>query len=264
MTHGNTLTSKGTFQRFVQAIKDHGFVASPYPVILTLENHCSPKGQAKIAETLKTILKDALVTGADMTPAALKYKVLIRDKVHSTSEEKEDDDDTNWDRSLDSLVTIRNQKTKLSDLETTSTNGVQITSSSWSESKLRAAPNPEAIKTWCETRLARIYPSGYRIDSSNYDPCFAWSLGCQIVALNCQVTTPSKARPVWLSQGKFLANSGAGYVLKTETVPRVVRVTVHSARGWRGGWGFEKRPDIYAMVSVSAEIKYSFRPGHVK
>jgi hypothetical protein len=39
VTHGGTLTSTVTFRDCVKAVSRHAFHASPYPVILTIENH---------------------------------------------------------------------------------------------------------------------------------------------------------------------------------------------------------------------------------
>ena len=41
-----------------------------------------------------------------------------------------------------------------------------------------------------ERQFVRTYPSGLRIDSSNYDPHPMWNNGIQMVALNVQ--TPGK------------------------------------------------------------------------
>ena len=41
VTHGGTLTSAITFQECVATIAEHGFATSDYPIILTLENHCT-------------------------------------------------------------------------------------------------------------------------------------------------------------------------------------------------------------------------------
>ena len=43
--HGGTLTSRLKFRDAVQAVKEHGFVTSKFPVIITLENHCSVRFQ---------------------------------------------------------------------------------------------------------------------------------------------------------------------------------------------------------------------------
>lgn len=39
--HGHTLTSKILFRDAVEAINKDAFTSSPYPVILSIENHCS-------------------------------------------------------------------------------------------------------------------------------------------------------------------------------------------------------------------------------
>ncbi|XP_038610099.1 1-phosphatidylinositol 4,5-bisphosphate phosphodiesterase delta-3 isoform X2 [Tachyglossus aculeatus] len=85
--HGHTLTSKIRFRDVVQAVRDHAFTASPYPVILSLENHCGPEQQATMARHLRTILGDMLVTETldgrvpkELPSPELKGKVLIKAK----------------------------------------------------------------------------------------------------------------------------------------------------------------------------------------
>lgn len=39
-----------------------------------------------------------------------------------------------------------------------------------------------------QRNILRVYPAGTRIDSSNYNPVLAWNHGCQMVALNMQVS----------------------------------------------------------------------------
>ncbi|KAH0627635.1 hypothetical protein JD844_003649 [Phrynosoma platyrhinos] len=60
--------------------------------------------------------------------------------------------------------------------------------------------------------LSRIYPAGWRTDSSNYNPVDMWNVGCQIVALNFQ----SKGVEMDVHQGRFQDNGLCGYVLKPE------------------------------------------------
>lgn len=62
--------------------------------------------------------------------------------------------------------------------------------------------------------LTRTYPAGSRMDSSNYNPLLAWSMGCQMVALNFQTSDP----PLILNDGMFRQNSGCGYLLKPPSV----------------------------------------------
>ncbi len=61
--------------------------------------------------------------------------------------------------------------------------------------------------TW---RLLRLYPDGFRQDSSNANPVHAWNFGIQMAALNHQNDDDMMA----LCHGKFLDNGGCGYILK--------------------------------------------------
>ncbi|KFO15422.1 1-phosphatidylinositol 4,5-bisphosphate phosphodiesterase zeta-1, partial [Balearica regulorum gibbericeps] len=71
------------------------FQASDYPIVLSLENHCSCKQQEVMADYLESILGDKLITSAiDDTeftqlpsPEALKFKILIKNKKVGTIEE---------------------------------------------------------------------------------------------------------------------------------------------------------------------------------
>ncbi|NXS76515.1 PLCD3 phosphodiesterase, partial [Pandion haliaetus] len=60
--HGHTLTSKILFRDVIESIRDYAFKQSPYPVILSLENHCGLEQQATMARHMKAILGDMLLT----------------------------------------------------------------------------------------------------------------------------------------------------------------------------------------------------------
>ncbi|NXD80803.1 PLCZ1 phosphodiesterase, partial [Halcyon senegalensis] len=93
--HGHTLTSKILFRSVIQVIEKYAFVASDYPVILSLENHCSPKQQEVMADYLESILGDKLLTSTIgdtvftqlPSPEALKFKILVKNKKVGTIEE---------------------------------------------------------------------------------------------------------------------------------------------------------------------------------
>ncbi|NXM96949.1 PLCZ1 phosphodiesterase, partial [Sylvia borin] len=94
--HGHTLTSKIPFRSVICVIDKYAFMSSAYPLVLSLENHCSPKQQEVMADCLKTILGDKLLSSpiggeVDMTrlpsPEALKFKVLIKNKKVGTLEQ---------------------------------------------------------------------------------------------------------------------------------------------------------------------------------
>ncbi|XP_039174787.1 1-phosphatidylinositol 4,5-bisphosphate phosphodiesterase zeta-1-like isoform X2 [Crotalus tigris] len=86
--HGHTLTSKITFQNVINVIHKHAFEASDYPIILSLENHCSPPQQERMAAHLLDILRDTLCTTTIdnavptelPSPEQLKLKILIKNK----------------------------------------------------------------------------------------------------------------------------------------------------------------------------------------
>lgn len=85
---------------------------------------------------------------------------------------------------------------------------------SFDESKARKiCSNPVMREKWIEfnnSHLSRVYPSGKRVDSSNFSPITGWSAGCQLMAINFQ--TPDVARR--LNDGRFRQNGNCGYVLK--------------------------------------------------
>ncbi|KYR02620.1 phosphoinositide-specific phospholipase C [Tieghemostelium lacteum] len=59
--HGGTLTSQIKFSHVLEAIKLHAFSRSPYPVILSLEIHCSVGQQNVMAKHLREILGSLIV-----------------------------------------------------------------------------------------------------------------------------------------------------------------------------------------------------------
>ncbi|XP_065069326.1 1-phosphatidylinositol 4,5-bisphosphate phosphodiesterase zeta-1-like isoform X1 [Rhopilema esculentum] len=97
--HGYTFTSKILFKDVIAAIKEHAFCSSPYPLILSLENHCSIDQQKVMAKHLVKILGDLLFAepideslASLPSPESLKYKILLKGKKLSMEKEKDDDD----------------------------------------------------------------------------------------------------------------------------------------------------------------------------
>ncbi|XP_032876257.1 1-phosphatidylinositol 4,5-bisphosphate phosphodiesterase gamma-1-like isoform X2 [Amblyraja radiata] len=85
--HGHTLTSKIKFLDVLYTIKDHAFVTSEYPIILSIEDHCSVVQQRNMASYFKKVFGDMLLTkpvdiNADELPSPnqLKKKILIKHK----------------------------------------------------------------------------------------------------------------------------------------------------------------------------------------
>lgn len=85
--HGYTLTSKILFKDVITAIKNYAFKTSPYPVIISLENHCTLDQQKTMAKHMKHILGDKMllmpVEGRLKefpSPEQLKGKILVKGK----------------------------------------------------------------------------------------------------------------------------------------------------------------------------------------
>ncbi|XP_034723097.1 1-phosphatidylinositol 4,5-bisphosphate phosphodiesterase eta-1 isoform X2 [Etheostoma cragini] len=347
--HGYTLTSKIPFKSVIETINKYAFINNQFPVILSIENHCSIQQQKKIAQYLRDIfgdkldVRDALSRDSKTLPSpqCLQGKILIKGKslpayLSADAEEGEVSDDDSADeieddfklkssngnghhqveshirKKLDSLLkesqigdkedtdsfsirallrathqglqknlrqsskgvlkksqsrsfitTLkqkRHSKSRLScqsvdkeddvqdrcggeaggqlnrggrkrktmKLSRDLSNLVVFTNSvasqeclnegtpgdvlSFSETRAQSLVNhrAEQFLAFNQRQLSRIYPSAYRIDSSNFNPQFYWNVGCQLVALNYQ----TEGRMMQLNRAKFMVNGGIGYVLK--------------------------------------------------
>uniref|UniRef100_A0A8C9RBM0 Phosphoinositide phospholipase C n=1 Tax=Scleropages formosus TaxID=113540 RepID=A0A8C9RBM0_SCLFO len=322
--HGYTLTSKILFKDVVETINKYAFIKNLYPVILSIENHCSVPQQKKMAQYLVEILGDKLdlsdvqmdESGRLPSPESLKGKILVKGKklpanIDENAEEgdvsdedsaDEMDDDCNSlhtfsgftkqvesvaKKKLDTLMKeskirdredpdnftvaalppeklneanpstnkrlgrsfmgsfskrkvrklrtvtlgvtrvglclLRKKKTMklsraLSDLvKYTKSVGVhdietQGEVSSLSETKAHQLiqQKPSQFVHFNQRQLSRIYPSSYRVDSSNYNPQPFWNTGCHLVALNYQ----TEGRVLQLNRAKFYSNGNCGYILK--------------------------------------------------
>ncbi|XP_017164372.1 1-phosphatidylinositol 4,5-bisphosphate phosphodiesterase beta-1-like isoform X2 [Poecilia reticulata] len=92
ITHGFTMTSEISFKEVIEAIAECAFKTSPFPVILSFENHVdSLKQQAKMAEYCRSIFGEALLidpldkypleAGVPLpSPQELLGKILIKNK----------------------------------------------------------------------------------------------------------------------------------------------------------------------------------------
>ncbi|XP_050405762.2 1-phosphatidylinositol 4,5-bisphosphate phosphodiesterase beta-1 isoform X2 [Patella vulgata] len=91
ITHGFTMCTDVPFKDVVEAIAESAFKTSEYPVILSFENHCSPKQQTKMAHYCRTIFGDMLLTTTfeeyPLEPEAplpllslMKRKILIKNR----------------------------------------------------------------------------------------------------------------------------------------------------------------------------------------
>ncbi|XP_078146865.1 1-phosphatidylinositol 4,5-bisphosphate phosphodiesterase delta-3-A-like [Centroberyx gerrardi] len=243
--HGHTLTSKVPFIEVIETINEYAFKASPYPLILSLENHCSVEQQAVMARQLRSILGNKLLTkplnGLEPnclpSPEALKGKILVKGKkervveesssssseLSSSEEEASRAEGKPRRKKDDKKPGVLKLSPELSELVVYSRSvpfkgfeqaakkpATDISSFSESDALHHVKDSGMYFVRHNNHQLSRIYPSGQRLQSSNFNPQEMWNGGSQIVALNFQ--TPGEQMD--LNQGRFLPNGLCGYILK--------------------------------------------------
>ncbi|KAK0149033.1 1-phosphatidylinositol 4,5-bisphosphate phosphodiesterase delta-3-A [Merluccius polli] len=270
--HGHTLTSKVPFLEVIETINEYAFKTSPYPLILSLENHCSGEQQVAMARHLRSILGNKLLTGpldglepgALPSPEALKGRILVKGKKEqiadgssSSSDLSSDEEGSQADKGGPKKA-VCNISPELSDL-VVYTRSVPFRGFSQAARKpatdMSSFSESEALRHVKETgvhfvrhnshQLSRVYPSGQRLQSSNFNPQEMWNGGCQIVALNFQ--TPGEQMD--LNQGRFLANGLCGYFLKPPFMCQ--KDATFNPENVGGGPGH--RPVLFTVRIISAQ-----------
>uniref|UniRef100_A0AAZ3NTB1 Phosphoinositide phospholipase C n=1 Tax=Oncorhynchus tshawytscha TaxID=74940 RepID=A0AAZ3NTB1_ONCTS len=231
--HGYTLTSKILFKDVIETVNKYAFTKNQYPVILSIENHCTVPQQKKMAEYLLEVLQDKVdLSTVNMnefrklpSPELLKGKVLVKGKklpanIDGDAEEGdvlrvkyqciEKGKTMRLSRALSDLVKYT-KSVRVHDIET------QAYMTSWQVSSLNEsivnqimALKPAQLVRLNQRQLLRVYPSNYRVDSSNFNPQPFWNAGCHMVALNYQ----TEGRMLELNRAKFSTNGNCGYLLK--------------------------------------------------
>jgi len=294
--HGHTITSKILFIDVIEAINEHAFKTSPYPVILSLENHCSLPVQDKMATMLIDVFGEKLVmpgykikNNTLPSPHDLRRKIIIKGK-RDNSDIADISAYDEWDECGEQIlqddqseyesVTTKFTTTKSKCIRThpnlsaitylDSINAKQLSADEIAELKCdvivslsegfmsQIFVNEDERNRWIaisKTRLCRVYPSGSRVTSSNYNPIFPWAIGFQCAALNYQ--TPCVQ--MHINDGKFRENLNSGYVLKPphllwDITPGPIRLTIHVISGQQlpkpGGASKGEVIDPYVVLSV--------------
>jgi len=235
--HGYTLTTKILFKDVIEACEKYGFVRSSYPLILSIENHCSLEQQEVMAKHLVNILGDKLHKeepddNADHLPSPfdLNNKVLVKAKRLPKNADAEDDIDDNDDDDDERDDAKKKKPAKVAKALSDLVNYIHAVHfpgfdakdtkyfhmSSFGESKTEGIlSDPQEARKFVEyntRQISRIYPGAKRQDSSNIQPFPSWAAGCQIVALNYQTDDQENL----LNRSWFSGNGGCGYVLKPE------------------------------------------------
>eukprot|EP00927_Polykrikos_kofoidii_P051279 TRINITY_DN45070_c0_g1_i1.p1 TRINITY_DN45070_c0_g1~~TRINITY_DN45070_c0_g1_i1.p1 ORF type:complete len:1496 (-),score=209.50 TRINITY_DN45070_c0_g1_i1:172-4659(-) len=234
--HGYSVTTEVLFEDVVQAIDDHAFVASVYPVILSIEQHCSALQRVRQAHIMTKVFGPRLLVPpwdekrgcldfsrvTEISPWSARGCFLVKSSLGCCERCK--NPLPVYDKCI-ALPTLKLSKKEKHELfsngdETQpfeNPNGQERSVchvSSMTAGKvltLREAAGEEALRVWNAYFLSRAYPEGTRIGSGNVDPMPLWSCGVQMVALNYQ--TPDSG--LQLNDGLFRSyNGGCGYVLK--------------------------------------------------
>ena len=261
--HGGTLTPKINFVDIIKTIKVFlNFHPDTYPIVLSFENHCSIPYQQVMAGQLTEILGNSLYVpneaslfGKLPSPNSLRGMVVIKgrrpDGTEADQYDSDDESDTEEGTSSSSLGDFATElqaarakvvkygvAPELASL--TLFHGHKLESfdqsirtltyymHSFSENKVRNKCRHKQSAQWTvynQSHMSRTYPAGSRLDSSNYNPMLAWSVGCQMVALNFQ----TQDQFLRLNDGRFRQNGNCGYVPKPSTLMRKDDVS-HTSR----------------------------------
>uniref|UniRef100_A0A2K5EL29 1-phosphatidylinositol 4,5-bisphosphate phosphodiesterase n=1 Tax=Aotus nancymaae TaxID=37293 RepID=A0A2K5EL29_AOTNA len=253
ITHGFTMTTEISFKEVIEAIAECAFKTSPFPILLSFENHVD------------------LDSGVPLpSPMDLMYKILVKNKKKShkssegsgkkklseqasntysdsssvfepsspgageadTESDDDDDDDDCKKSSMDEgtagseamateeMSNLVNyiQPVKFESFEISKKRNKSFEMSSFVETKglEQLTKSPVEFVEYNKMQLSRIYPKGTRVDSSNYMPQLFWNAGCQMVALNFQTMDLA----MQINMGMYEYNGKSGYRLKPEFMRR--------------------------------------------
>nr|AFN53674.1 hypothetical protein [Linum usitatissimum] len=272
--HGRTLTTPVEVLRCLRSIKEYAFEASPYPVIITLEDHLTTGLQAKVAQMIKDTFGDMLYCPEAEcleefpSPEDLKYRLSI--KSSSDSSEYTDDELVPLAASdYKRVIAIHAGKPKGGLKQALKVDENKVRRLSLSEQKLEKATenHGKEVIRFTQKNILRVFPKGTRVTSSNYKPLIGWMHGAQMVAFNMQ----GYGRALWLMHGMFRSNGGCGYVKKPDIlmnpdklfnpksqlpVKKTLKVKVYSGDGWHLDFKqthFDKYspPDFYTRVGIA-------------
>ncbi|OMO50110.1 C2 calcium-dependent membrane targeting [Corchorus capsularis] len=128
--HGGTLTTPVELIKCLRSIKEYAFVASEYPVVITLEDHLTPDLQAKVAEMVTQTFGDILFSpGPEClkefpSPDSLKKRIIIstkppkeyleakeaKDKENVTERAKAGSDEEAWGKEVPDLKSLKSTR----------------------------------------------------------------------------------------------------------------------------------------------------------
>ncbi|CAJ1860362.1 unnamed protein product [Sphenostylis stenocarpa] len=289
VVHGRTFTTPVSVSKCLQSIKKYAFYKSDYPVILTLEDHLTPKHQGKFAEEYQpsdSISKsNAGLAGCEPPEEEESWGLDLSDfvtELKTTDKQNPSDADRETINTSDNkpnqqglrkykqLITIHGGKSKGS-MKDQLKDDIKVRRLSLGEKKLKSASESHGadLIRFTQRNILRVYPKGERVKSSNFRPHLGWMYGAQMVAFNMQ----GHGKSLRFMQGMFRANGGCGFVKKPEflirtpphdevfdpkkTLPvkEILKVKVYQGDGWSLDFRpkhFDRfsPPDFYTKVCI--------------
>ncbi|KAL3837749.1 hypothetical protein ACJIZ3_022340 [Penstemon smallii] len=287
--HGRTLTTPVPLLKCLKSIKQHAFVKSPYPVIITLEDHLTPDLQAKVAEMVTQIFGEMLYCPESEyleefpSPEALKHRIILstkppkeyligsncinnKDNGETTSTSPIEKDSSDEEQSLREPFDKKGLRHALRTNIDHKANRLSL--SEQGLEKAASLYSADVLK-FTQRNILRIFPKGTRVTSSNYNPQTGWMHGAQMVAFNMQ----GYGKCLWMMHGMYRSNGGCGYVKKPDLlmtrspnnevfdpkspkpIKKTLKVTVYMGDGWRLDFSHThfdaySPPDFYTKVYI--------------
>uniref|UniRef100_A0A8L2QKX9 Phosphoinositide phospholipase C n=1 Tax=Rattus norvegicus TaxID=10116 RepID=A0A8L2QKX9_RAT len=228
--HGRTLTSRILFKDVLATLAQYAFQSSDYPLILSLDNHCTWEQQKTMAHHLIAILGEQLLSTTleeqliDIMPSPeqLRGKILVKGKklrtievVESDKEEEELEKDEGSD--LDPASAELDMQSQPESQEQASGNKSKNKKKFLLQSSTTIlCPDLSALVVYLRTAPFCSFThskENYHIyDISSFSESKAKNLIREAVAMNMQ--TAGSAMDI--CDGLFRQNGGSGYVLKPE------------------------------------------------
>lgn len=107
--HGHTFTTKIKFLDVIKTIKEHAFVTSEYPVILSIEQNCSLAQQRKMAQAMIEVFGDMLlVHQIDKNEVQLPSPYQLRRRIILKHKKLPEIEEESISRLTDEADTLRN------------------------------------------------------------------------------------------------------------------------------------------------------------
>jgi hypothetical protein len=276
--HGYTATKEIPFRKVCEVIRDHAFVKSKMPLIVSLEVHCNHEQQEIMVEIMNEYWKKYLVEVpkdfSDQTPLpslkSLTEKILVKVKFSPSKKSKQrktlmrkastNSDDKDSEDEEGQVEAAKKGKI----IDTLSQLGTYVRACHFdsldqpeaqipthvfalSEKKLISLQEQNKNGLWKHnlSYLMRAYPKGTRVRSTNLDPAPFWRQGIQMVALNWQQINAA----MMMNDAMFADTQG--WVLK----PDGYRMTPKAEPPTIKRYTYDLRMQILAAQNLDQEAK---------